>query len=145
MKRIIDLNTIKHRWNAMELMSCKPNFNKVKENHVFDEDKSVKWNREQVIINNEKYDSEVKRLNTLKNKERDAIYEDIYTYIQQEVGHNLSRNKAKAIFDFVWDNHKSINEITYDLNEAIGLISNILTPEKERKQSQKDNEEDYER
>lgn len=49
------------------------------------------------------YIKEIARLNTLRNKERDRIYEEIYTAIRQEVGHNLSRKKAIVIWNLAYD------------------------------------------
>ena len=90
---------IQSDFECMEAMKCVPiGIGKVSADHVFDENQSVKWNREQVNINNARYLQEVARLNTEKNKARDAIYEDIYRAIQAEVGHNLSRKKTNHLF-----------------------------------------------
>lgn len=66
---------IQNEFDIMNRMSCRPvGLQKVPGNHIFDEDQSVKWNREQVELNNKKYQSEVARLNTEKNKARDSVY-----------------------------------------------------------------------
>ena len=47
---------IQNEFDIMNRMSCRPvGLQKVPGNHIFDEDQSVKWNREQVELNNKKY------------------------------------------------------------------------------------------
>ncbi len=87
-------------WADMERMSCVPQgIRLVKLGHVFDDDKPVKWNREKAMENNARYQEELGRLNTVKNKRRDRILEDIYRFIRHEVGHGLTREKARRIWD----------------------------------------------
>lgn len=110
-------------------MSCVPiGLRKVPENHVFDENKSVKWNRDKVAENNLAYKKEVARLHTLKNKARDSIYEDIYLYIQDEVGHVINRDCAIKIWEYAYKKGHSYGayRIKHELDEAIALIEDIL-------------------
>lgn len=96
--------TIRAEFEAMERMSCVPaGIKKVRADHIFDEEKSVRWNREMVEKNNADYQAEVARLNTEKNKRRDAILEDIYRLIQEDVGHDLSRVKAQRLWAYAWE------------------------------------------
>lgn len=99
----ITWDDIYEKFSFMNNMSCRPrSLTKVSHDHIFDENKSVKWNREQVEKNNQEYHDEVARLNTEKNKARDAIYESIYEMIQDDVGHGLSRKKAQAIWNLAY-------------------------------------------
>lgn len=131
-KKPKDWGEIKTDFEAMQQFSCVPSdIFKVKQGHIFDEDQSVKWNKEQVEINNENYRKKVARLNTEKNRLRNAIYEDIYYSIQCEVGHGLSRNKAIAIWEYAFTNgHSSgYNEILYHLNALMELADKLLSEE----------------
>lgn len=122
-------NEIQEDFDRMQRMSCVPvDIKKVPENYVFDEDQSVKWNKEQVKINNQKYKEEVARLNTLKNKARDSVYEDIYKHIQREVGQDLSRDKASAIWGYAYDQGHAygIREIKIYLDEIIEVVKKVL-------------------
>lgn len=84
----------------VDTMSCKPTFARFPNNFITDENKSVKWNREQVVKNHNTYDKEVARLNTEKNKERDKVMQDVYLKMQQELP-GLTLKKAKVLFEKV--------------------------------------------
>lgn len=120
---------IQEDFDRMQRMSCVPvDIKKAPENYVFDENQSVKWNKEQVKINNRKYKEEVARLNTLKNKSRDSVYEDIYRNIQREVGHDLSRDKAKVIFEYAYKqgHDYGITEVKHYLDEIMEVVKKVL-------------------
>jgi len=125
----MDWYDIQNEFDAMSKMSCVPiGIYKLPAGHVLDEDKSVKWNREQVELNNKKYQEEVARLNTLKNKRRDEIMGMIYEKISYEVGHNLDRKKAEAIWNMAWERGHSygISDVMGNLNDLIELAQKIL-------------------
>lgn len=101
-------NDIQSTYKAVYNMPCVPkNIKKVKPDHVFDENKSVKWNREQVEINNATYRAEVARLNTEKNKAREDVVNMIVEKIQSEMGTSFSKRKAKAIWEFAYEERHS--------------------------------------
>lgn len=124
---------IQNEFDIMNRMSCRPvGLQKVPGNHIFDEDQSVKWNREQVELNNKKYQSEVARLNTEKNKARDSVYNLIIEKIQYEVGHRLSRKKAEAIWNRAYEDGHSFGfyEIRCRLSDLIDLAITLLGGDK---------------
>ena len=88
--------------------------------------------REQVELNNKKYQSEVARLNTEKNKARDSIYNLIIEKIQYEVGHRLSRKKAEAIWNRAYEDGHSFGfyEIRCRLSDLIDLAITLLGGDK---------------
>lgn len=123
---------IQREFDSMQEMSCVPTIlRKVKADFVYDENQSVKWNREWVENNNLRYQQEVARLNTEKNKRRDAIYEDIYYAIQCEVGHDLSRSKAIALWNYAYAQGHAygIHSIMSCLNEIMELADTLLSEE----------------
>ncbi len=123
---------IQSEYDAMEKMSCVPiGIKRVNANHVFDENQSVKWNREQAETNNLRYHQEVARLNTVKNKRRDAIHEEIYKAIQDEVGHGLSRKKAMLLWNYAYERGHSygIREVKSCLDELMELAAGLLQNE----------------
>ena len=117
-------------FNSMAEMSCIPSgIKKLRGDHVIDMDQSVRWNQEQVRLNNEKYQEEVKRLNREKNKRRDAIYEDIYQKIQEEVGSGLTRGGAVVIWNYAWElgHAYGISDVLSHLNDLMDMVQKILT------------------
>lgn len=124
-----DWHEIQSDYERMQGMSCVPSsLRKVPQNYVFDEDQSVKWNKEKVIENNTAYQAEVARLNTAKNKARDAIHEDIYHTIQSEVGHGLTREGARKIWEYAYERGHAygIYDIMSCLEELLELVSEVL-------------------
>ena len=120
---------IQQDFESMAAMSCVPaGLRKVAANFIFDENQSVKWNREQVEDNNSRYGQEVARVNTEKNKRRDAIYEDIYRAIQAEVGHNLSKKKAIAIWSYAYEKGHAFgfHDIMANLREVMELAETLI-------------------
>jgi hypothetical protein len=124
------LQEIEKDWIQMLHMECKPvGMRKLPENYISNEDMSVKWNRERVVACNETYLNEVARLNTKRNHRRDEILNDIYKRIQFEVGHDLSIEKAKIIWNHVHRDRTDydIHELFYDrLFAAIDLAADLL-------------------
>ncbi|MCC8076850.1 MAG: hypothetical protein LIO41_07520 [Ruminococcus sp.] len=126
---IKDWQEIQGDYETMQNMSCIPcGIKKVSQNYIFNENKSVKWNKDMVIKNNTAYQEEVARLNREKNKVRDAIHEDIYKAIQNEVGHSLSRNGARKIWEYAYAQGRAygIYSIMQHLREAIDLIMEVF-------------------
>lgn len=117
------------KYEAMENMGRNPyGFKRVPSNFVFDEDKSVKWNKEQAQKNNDDYDNEVKRLNQEKMKRRNEIYAEIYKVIQEEVGFGISEKKAAKIWEYAYDKGHSAGwyEIMVNLEEIEELVKFVL-------------------
>lgn len=79
-------------------------------------------------MNNQNYQKSVKELNTKKNKARDALYEEIYKKIQDEVGHGISRKSAIKIWNYAYKEECSWgwNDIKIYLDNIIDLVSDIL-------------------
>lgn len=68
------------------------------------------------------------RLNTEKNKRRDAILEDIYRLIQEDVGHDLSRVKAQRLWAYAWElgHANGFPDVYCHLQDAIELARMLL-------------------
>ena len=107
------------------------NMHKVPDGQVFDADKSVRWNREQVLRNNEKYYDEVKRLTLEKNLEQEKVLSYVYEKIQKDVGHGVSREKAKIIWNFAYGETREygIGQTIMYLEDLIGLLCALLEDE----------------
>lgn len=122
-----DLYDIKCDLEEMANMLCKPSMLKPKTGDVIDEDKSVKWNREEVIRLQNAYEEEVKKLNTAKNKRRDDLYKELYKVIRYEVK-GITINDAQQIFQYAYNEWHSYgyNEVFNKLDKVIHLIKGII-------------------
>lgn len=128
MSKVKTWEEIESDFYHMSNMSCRPNFSKLPKGWITDENQTVKWNREQVELNNQNYEKVFKELNAKKNKARDNVYEDIYKKIQDEVGHDISRESAIKIWNYAYAEGHSCgwDNVKVHLDEIIDLVSEVL-------------------
>lgn len=137
----MDWNEIQNEFDRAYGMSCKPSgLQKYKAGHIFDENMSVKWNRDKLEEENKKFQDEVGRLNTAKNKALLAVHELVYQKIQDDVGHNLSRTVAEKIFNYAYDDKHAygFHEVRWELERLVELVSEILAEQKKPQRNKKD-------
>lgn len=79
---------------------CKPDMAYLHDNYITDEDKSVKWNREQVALNHKEYDRQVANLQEQKDKATSDLMHEIHDYVSDKVGVNLSNQSAEQIWQY---------------------------------------------
>ena len=106
-------------------LSCKPDdsFQKVKTGDIIDEDKSVRWNREEVERLKEAYDEEVKRLKCKKNGAITDATMRAVRLISQEV--EVSEEKARILWDFVYEKYHAYGEMFQHIDEYIDLVNQM--------------------
>ena len=121
------------RLNKVRNMSCKPvGMSLVEEGYVFDEDKSVKWNREQVSKHNQKYQDEVKRLNQAKIKAREetyvAFYKDIADALNRAIGEKekVTTEQAKVVWEYLEGYLTDPYDIEGPLYDLINMIADFV-------------------
>lgn len=110
-------------------MSCEPaNIKKVPLGYIFDEDKSVKWNREQVEINNKNYHEEVIKLKSKRCECMAVVLDNIYTSIQEDMSCEISREQAKTIWDYAYDIGHSggVYDIFSYLSDLMEFVESLL-------------------
>ena len=97
-----------------------------RDDHVFDEDKSVKWNREEVARQNEKQIELQRQARSHAN-----LSEAIYEYIMNEAiyGHYFSRAEAAFIWAHCCRHHESnpwdwIDEMADTIHEYRLIMEN---------------------
>lgn len=107
-------------------MPCKPTRHRLKPDTVINEDKSVKWNREEVQRQNDLYEQEVKDLNTKKNKVRDSLYDEVIEKIADET--DLPKDKVKPIWSYAYAESHSygIRSVVSTVEELIDLFNDVL-------------------
>lgn len=138
-KETMDWDDIQREFDRVNAMSCKPvGMQKYKAGHIFDENMSVKWNRDKLAEENKKFQDEVARLNTLKNKGFLAVHELVYQKIQEDIGHNLPRAAAEKIFSYAYKSRyvHGFHDARCELERLVELVSEILEMSKSRKKKQ---------
>lgn len=136
----MEWDEIQNEFDRVYGMSCKPSgLQKYKAGHIFDENMSVKWNRDKLEEENKKFEDEVSRLNTAKNKALLAVHELVYQKIQDDVGHNLSRTAAEKIFNYAYDDKHAygFHEVRWELERLVELVSEILAEQKKPQRNKK--------
>lgn len=100
------------------------NLRKYNKGHVFDEDKSVKWNNEEVDRRNKQYDDAFKQIREDKAALLIRFNIACTEYIKQEVGCN--DNTAQRIRYYVYDRYHSFMSEYFDaLEEIVDLAAAI--------------------
>jgi hypothetical protein len=79
--------------------SCRPLTRKLRPDHIEDEDRSVKWNRQFVEDQNKKHDDEVKSLNRKKNALREEANDMVKFMICEELDWKLTDADVDRLFD----------------------------------------------
>lgn len=129
----MEWDEIQREFDRVNEMSCKPvGLQKYKPGHIFDENMSVKWNRDKLEEENQKYRDEVNRLNAEKSKGLWTVHDLVYKKIQEEVGHELSERAAAVIFNYAYDSKHAYGfyAVRQELEGLIELVSKILDERK---------------
>ena len=88
-------------------------------NHIFDEDKSVKWNREEVEKRNAVYENKRLELQDKRLSSFDTFYQSIIIYVQEEL--SVSQKKAKKIVEYCWQEKHS-----YGVNDFLIMVEELI-------------------
>ena len=106
------------------------------ENYIFDENKSVKWNKEEVIKRNKLRDEEIKKCQSIRkqflyNCENNIIHCITVELIKRNVVKpdiSTATEKAIKIFNLAWDKGHSdgIYEVCIYIDEIMNFIEDIV-------------------
>ena len=94
-------------------------------NSVIDEDKSVKWNREEIQRRNDVREQKRKDLRILENNIRNVYENAIVESLATE--YKISYDEAKLIYDFSYTEHHSygVSEVVDYCYEYLQLYENL--------------------
>lgn len=97
----------------------------LKFDHVIDENESVKWNREQVAINNNAWkaynDQSRKELVKIENMIEDAIVHNLMD------NYGFSHNVASKVYSKAYSEwHDELNSMKYHLEDLAEFVAEIL-------------------
>ena len=101
------------KYNKALTLPNKIKAKKYDESHIFDEEQSVRWNREQVKIKNAELTAESERYSEIKRKFTQEATEDVINYLHQVT--NTPVNILRKLFDYV----------RYDLLDNYSIESHI--------------------
>lgn len=99
--------------------SCKPKNPRYKVGTIIDEDKSVRWNREEIDRLNDIHTEEVEELNRKKNLLFLNLKNAAEKYIIEET--NVSKKRAEKIFEYIYEEYHS-----YGIKECFNHLDNLL-------------------
>lgn len=99
---------LKQYFNEFINFSTNPKEKELELNYVFDEDKSVKWNRAEVVKHNQKRNDEIEKLINYKNKLWNTFVSQLFSNIKHEFGLNKT-------YDVL------LNSIFIGIMESLGL------------------------
>lgn len=115
----MDLSVLYDMADEYTRFSCKPKSLKYKVGTIFDEEKSVKWNKEEVERLNKKHEDEVKELNREKNLLYVNLVNSIKKYIISET--KVSEARADKIYNYLYAEYHS-----YGLRECLCHLDDLL-------------------
>lgn len=116
----ITLENLYDKAYKYENFSCKPAYcRKYKIGTIFDEEKSVKWNREEVERKNFEFENAVKQLNREKNLLYTELISMINSYITVETG--VSVERSEKIWNYLYSNYHA-----YGLAECLNHLDELL-------------------
>lgn len=118
-KKTVTLENLYELANEYDNFSCKPQLGKYRVGTVIDEEKSVRWNREEVERRNAAREEEVKALNRQRNLLHTNLVFSIKEYIAKET--EVSPDRATKIYNYLYQKYHS-----YGLVEVINLLDEFL-------------------
>ena len=100
---------------------------KYAENHIFDEEKSVRWNKEEVIRQNEKIDDEIKRANDDYSKANDKFQAFLVNHVFETYG--FTKEMIKVAWDKAYEQSHSygFNEVVETFEEYLDFSLEMIT------------------
>lgn len=119
-------NLIEEAYN-LPIRSKLPKF---KEGHIFDEDKSVKWNREEVIRKNQEYEADTQKIKQVRKEAIDEAERKLQKFLIEEYEYfNLSSKQIQKLYNYAYEEYHSygLSEILIHLDELVDLVSEVIT------------------
>ena len=123
------------REEMFRIKNSKPYCKQFSDNTVIDENKSVKWNREQLAQRNKELEAEHKRAVQDREKRYSVWVREVCDLIVSELGGRASKQQALLIYraagfpeqiDDVWFDYCGVPDFDQDLWPLIDLASELI-------------------
>ena len=95
-----DCSDILTSWDIMNTMHTRPSYSKLAEGTVIDEEKSVRWNREEVERRNDLREQEIIDLRNAKKGVQDNLEEEIIHKFAKE--YDVPIESVKKIYSYAF-------------------------------------------
>ena len=107
----------------------RPKLERYAENHIFDENMSVKWNREEAARRNQAYKDALNAYYAIQNEKDKKFQEDLILAIMNDT--NFPRAKAEMIFNKAYDTGHSggYYEVVNDAAEIADFVYDFVRKE----------------
>lgn len=127
-KRARSIREIREAYDNKEFESKIPftlRRDKLKEDHVINEDKSVKWNREQVALHNKKIDDQIKQRQIDSNNLQKALTDEIILWLQQD--YELNEKQAELVYGYAYQEyHSYMGDFFINIEEIADMIEKVI-------------------
>lgn len=94
----------------------------LKENHVIDENQSVKWNREECQRRNQQKRESIQDIRKQLQDLTNHFHQQVYQYIQEE--YDFNKDQAVAIYNYAYEESHSYG--FYDVINTVHKIASFL-------------------
>lgn len=124
----MSINNIKDSWNNGDYKNKMeyPDATKFKETHVFDEEKSVKWNKEKVIYENNLINESKRVYQEESNRLNRKLHDDAVNALIDE--YSFNKAQAERIWSFAYsEKHSHMNDVFYFVIELADLAEDLIT------------------
>ena len=125
----LDIDEIKNKYNAGEYTYKVEIPKKVKPDHIFDEELSVRRNRELVIEHNDKVDQMQRDKNRKQAELSEKLTTDVVEYIKAY--YDLDERQARILENFVYEHYHSFMSDYFGYIDTFADLAFQLLPVKE--------------
>lgn len=114
-----DWSDILTSWDIMNSMPSRPSYPKLAEGTVIDEEKSVRWNREEVERRNALREQEIIDLRNARNSVQANLEEEIVHKFAKE--YDVPFESVKKIYDYAF-----LQDHAYGIRDVINTAENLI-------------------
>lgn len=123
----MELDEIRAQYEHASAMSVTPRegFMRPKDGAILDEEKSVRWNREEVQRLRKEYSDEAARLSRARGKAINEAVGNAIQWIAENGG--FTERQAAVIWNFVYERyHAYMGDVFNNLDEYMDFVNNII-------------------